>query len=75
MTILQRQRRTPTVAASMLDALTRLFALLDETALLPRLAPLIQQEITIRLSAGPHGRYLRQLVSAGSPGQQIAVQP
>jgi transcriptional regulator GlxA family with amidase domain len=40
--------------------------------LLPRLAPLIQQEITIRLLAGPHGRCLRQLVSAGSPGQRIA---
>jgi len=57
---------------TLLDALTRLLALLDEPALLPRLAPLIQQEITIRLLAGPYGRYLRQLVSAGSPGQQIA---
>lgn len=57
---------------TLLDALTRLVALLDEPALLPRLAPLIQQEITIRLLAGPHGPYLRQLVSAGSPGQQIA---
>src|ERR1700722_4452812 len=46
--------------------------LLDGPALLPRLAPLIQQEIPIRLLAGPHGPYLRQLVSAGSPGQQIA---
>jgi len=58
--------------ATLLDALTRLLALLDEPALQQRLAPLIQQEITIRLLAGPHGPYLRQLVSAGSPGQQIA---
>jgi nicotinamidase-related amidase len=35
--------------ATLLDALTRLLALLDEPALLSRLAPLIQQEITIRL--------------------------
>jgi hypothetical protein len=51
---------------TLLDALTRLLALLDEPALLPRLAPLIQQEITILLLAGPYGQYLRQLVSAGS---------
>jgi AraC-like DNA-binding protein len=57
---------------TLLDALARLLALLDEPALLPRLAALIQQEITIRLLAGSHGPYLRQLVSAGSPGQQIA---
>jgi hypothetical protein len=57
---------------ALLDALTRLLALLEEPALLQQLAPLIQQEITIRLLAGPHGSYLRQLVSAGSPGQQIA---
>jgi AraC-like DNA-binding protein len=56
----------------LLDALTRLIALLGEPALLPRLAPLIRQEITVRLLAGPHGPYLRQLVSAGSPGRQIA---
>jgi AraC-like DNA-binding protein len=57
---------------TLLDALTRLLALREEPALLQQLAPLIQQEITIRLLAGPHGPYLRQLVSAGSPGQQIA---
>ena len=50
----------------------RLLALMHEPALLSRLAPLIQQEIIIRLLVGPHGPYLRHLVSAGSPGQQIA---
>jgi AraC-like DNA-binding protein len=61
-----------TLDVALLDALVRLLALLDEPALLRRLAPLIQQEITIRLLVGPHGPYLRQLVSAGSPSQQIA---
>jgi AraC-like DNA-binding protein len=59
--------------AALLDALTRLLALLNEPVLLPRLAPLIQREIIIRLLAGPHGPCLRQLVSAGSPGLQIAT--
>ncbi len=40
--------------------------------MLPRLSPLIQQEIAIRLLVGPHGPYLCQLASAGSPGRQIA---
>ena len=56
----------------MLDALVRLVKLLGEPALVPRLAPLIQQEITVRLLTGPHGPQLRHLVTAGSPGQQIA---
>jgi AraC-like DNA-binding protein len=58
--------------AALLDALIRLVTLLDEPALVPRLAPLIQQEITIRLLTGPHGPQLRRLVTAGSPSQQIA---
>jgi AraC-like DNA-binding protein len=58
--------------AALLDALTRLVNLLGEPALVPTLAPLIQQEITVRLLTGPHGSQLRHLVTAGSPGQQIA---
>jgi AraC-like DNA-binding protein len=58
--------------AALLDALTRLVRVLDEPPLVSRLAPLIQEEITVRLLAGPHGLHLRHLVSAGSPGQQIA---
>jgi AraC-like DNA-binding protein len=61
-----------TLDGALLDALVRLLTLLDEPTLLPRLAPLIQQEITVRLLVGPHGPYLRKLASAGSPGQQIA---
>jgi AraC-like DNA-binding protein len=58
--------------AALLDALVRLVKLLDEPTLVPRLAPLIQQEIIIRMLIGPHGLHLRHLVIAGSPGQQIA---
>jgi AraC-like DNA-binding protein len=61
-----------TLDAALLDALIRLVALLDEPVLVPRLAPLIQQEITIRLLTGPHGPQLRRLATAGSPSQQIA---
>jgi AraC-like DNA-binding protein len=68
----QRSISFEALDATLLDALTRLVNLLDEPALAPRLAPLIQQEITVRLLTGPHGRQLRHLVMAGSPGQQIA---
>jgi AraC-like DNA-binding protein len=57
---------------TLLDALVRLVELLAEPTLIPRLAPLIQQEITIRLLTGPYGSQLRHLVTAGSPRQQIA---
>src|SRR5690606_25297070 len=46
--------------------------LLNEPVLASRLAPLIQQEITIRLLTGPHGPQLLHLVAAGSPSQKIA---
>ena len=58
--------------ASLLDATIRLVQLLDEPSLVATLSPLIQQEIMVRLLSGPHGPYLRQLVSAGSPSHQIA---
>ena len=57
---------------ALLAALLRLVELLDERALVPRVAPLIQQEMTIRLLTGPYGPQLRQLVAVGSPSQQIA---
>jgi transcriptional regulator GlxA family with amidase domain len=56
----------------LIDAVVRLVALLDEPALVPSLAPLIQHEITIRLLTGPYGARLRHLVAVGSPSQQIA---
>lgn len=54
------------------DALTRLVRLLAEPPLIPFLAPLIQQEIIVRLLNGDHGPSLRRLVAVGSPSQQIA---
>ncbi|MDR3413769.1 MAG: AraC family transcriptional regulator [Formivibrio sp.] len=53
-------------------ALTRLVRLLAEPQLIPHLAPLIQQEIVVRLLNGGHGPSLRRLVAVGSPSQQIA---
>ncbi len=52
--------------------LIRLVELLDQPALAPNLAPLIQQEIVLRLLAGPHGPQLQRLAATGSPSQQIA---
>ena len=57
---------------ALIDALIRLVELLDELALVHRLAPLIQQEITIRLLTGRYGPQLRHLVATGPPSQQIA---
>ena len=56
----------------LLGSLVRLVELLDEPGLLPRLAPLIEQEIITRLLAGPHGPQLQHLAAHGSPSQQIA---
>ena len=61
-----------TLHEGLLDALVRLVELLEEPELLARLAPLIQQEIVIRLLAGPHGPQLQRLAAHGSPGQQIS---
>jgi AraC-like DNA-binding protein len=57
---------------ALVDALIRLVNLLEDPVLAPHLAPLYQQEIIVRLLAGPHGPQLRQLVANGSPSQQIA---
>ena len=57
---------------ALLDALLRPVELLEEPALVPRLAPLIQQEVTIRLLTGRYGPQLQHLVAVGSPSQQIA---
>jgi AraC-like DNA-binding protein len=57
---------------ALLDALVRLVELLEEPALVPQVAPLIQQEITIRLLTGRYGPQLQHLIAVGSPSQQIA---
>lgn len=72
-----RERVYPSISVesldeALVDALVRLVESLDKPVLVPSLAPLIQQEITIRLLAGPGGAQLRHLVAVGSPSQQIA---
>lgn len=61
-----------TLDEPLIDALIRLVGLLGEPELVQRLAPLIQQEVVIRLLMGPHGAHLRHIVASGSPSQKIA---
>lgn len=58
--------------ATVLDALYRLVLLLGEPGLIPELAPLIQQEIIVRLLTGPHASQLWNLLDDAGPTQQIA---
>jgi AraC-like DNA-binding protein len=58
--------------AALADALVRLVGLLAEPELVPKLSPLVQHEITIRLLSGLHSQHLLRLVASGSPNQQIA---
>lgn len=60
------------VTLSLLTAFQRLIDLLDEPSDIPILAPIIQQEIYYRLLVSDQGARLRQIVSAGSQGHQIA---
>ncbi|KOG01627.1 AraC family transcriptional regulator [Pseudomonas syringae pv. aceris] len=55
-----------------LSALERLIGLLTEPTLITSLAPLIKEEIIVRLLNGVHGPQLLHVVSAGSPSQHIA---
>ena len=54
------------------EALIRLIRLLAEPSLISSIAPLIQQEIIVRLLSGGHGPNLRRLAAVGSPSQQVA---
>jgi len=58
--------------SGVLEALERLIALFDQPELLKSLAPLIKEEIIIRLMNGAHGPHILHVVSAGSPSQNIA---
>src|SRR3990167_5713731 len=49
-----------------------LVQLREEPLLIAGVAPLIQQEIRVRVLLGPHGPFLRHLVASGSPGHQVA---
>ena len=59
------------ISLTMVDALCRLVALLDEPGNIDALAPLIKREILYRLLIGEQGQRLRQMGSAGSHGHQI----
>jgi AraC-like DNA-binding protein len=60
------------VETPLLDAVTRLVALLDSPLDIVPLAPLVLREITYRVLTGPQGSRLRQISSAGAPAQRIA---
>ena len=60
------------VEPPLLDAVTRLVALLDSPPDIEPLAPLVLREITYRVLAGPQGSRLRQIAAAGAPAQRIA---
>ena len=73
-----RRQECRTLSIEALDAplasdLVRLVSLLDESpTLVTRLAPLMQEQIVVRLLLGPHGPQLQHLVSDGTPSQQIS---
>jgi AraC-like DNA-binding protein len=56
----------------LLDAVSRLVALLDSPQDTVALAPLVLREIMYRLLTGAQGARLRQIVSAGAPAHRIA---
>lgn len=61
-----------TLDDGLLDALCRLLRLLQEPVLIGRVAPLIEQEIVVRLLHGLHGPTLRHLVTVGSTSHHVA---
>ncbi|HZU98158.1 MAG TPA: AraC family transcriptional regulator [Planctomycetota bacterium] len=60
------------VEPPLLDAVSRLVALLDAPSDVPVLAPLLLREVTYRALSGPQGARLRQMVAAGAPAQRVA---
>lgn len=58
--------------APSLEALIRLLRLLDEPAMMRHLAPLIRQELLVRLLHGPHASHVAHLAAAGTPRRQVA---
>jgi AraC-like DNA-binding protein len=56
----------------LLDAVSRLVALLDSPEDVGALAPLVLREVTYRLLTGPQGVRLRQITAAGAPAHRIA---
>ncbi len=60
------------VEPPLLDAVSRLVALLDSPRDIEALSPLVLREITYRVLTGPQGSRLRQIAAAGAPAQRIA---
>ena len=60
------------VQPQLLDAVSRLVALLDAPQDIGPLAPLVLREITHRVLTGPQGLRLRQIALAGAPAYRIA---
>jgi len=60
------------VTPPLLDAISRLLALLDEPAVIPTLAPLIQREIHYRLLTGDQASRLRKIAAIDSQAHKIA---
>ena len=56
----------------LMDAVSRLLALLDSPQDIGQLSPLVLREITYRLLTGLHGSRLRQIASSGAPAHRIA---
>ncbi|QDV69948.1 HTH-type transcriptional activator RhaS [Rosistilla carotiformis] len=60
------------VQPQLLDAVSRLVALLDAPQDIGPLGPLVLREITHRVLTGPQGMRLRQIALAGAPAYRIA---
>jgi len=60
------------VTPALLNAISRLLALLDEPAAIPTLAPLIQREIHYRLLTGDQAARLRKIAAIDSHAHKIA---
>lgn len=61
-----------TLDSVLLDAVARLLALNDESHLIRHLAPLVQQEIVIRLLRSAHAPTLRQTLATGTRSQSLS---
>lgn len=57
--------------SALVNTLTRLVDLIEEPTMIEQLAPIIKQEIILRLLAGQHGVYLRNLIKASVSDKNI----
>ncbi|ENV08124.1 hypothetical protein F966_03988 [Acinetobacter higginsii] len=59
--------------SALVNTLTRLVDLIEEPTMIEQLAPIIKQEIILRLLVGQHGVYLRNLVKASVSDKNIFI--